>query len=396
MTGMKGLGTANVVYSSVSLASHGVATMNLPPDKYILSWFAEDLDMRADEEEDQNVLMMGTAGRLYMASSAVGSFDGRQNLEVDLKPSTRTLLSFDACNTAAEEPRSGPSIIPADSGGREQERNSGQSAQVLTSPPQIPPRPLSPVRDCSAISGTDQTLVPLSEVCEFVKTMDHALPNFTCDQTTQRYFPIGPGKRNPEQRRDDDTIQSTVSATVTYENGIDQYGNVRVGNQPVQSQFVTLTGSITTGDFGSGLLSIFRQENAARFSFSSQTDASDGREYVFDFQIPATMNRAFTLYENGLSTHPEINGALWISAETHEVRRLEILATKIDSAFSSDHVRFNTELGKVQFGDAGDYLLPKESETTECTRRGLCTHNVTQWTNCKRLAAKSRIIFSNY
>jgi hypothetical protein len=242
---------------------------------------------------------------------------------------------------------------------------------------------------------TDQTLVPLSEVCEFVKAMDHALPNFSCEQTTQRYFPIVPGDRNPEQRRADDTIQSTVSATVTYENGIDQYSKVTIGDQPAQSAFVGLNAPITTGDFGSGLLSIFRQENAATFSFRDESNGPDGNDYVFDFRIPATTNQAFTVYENGSSTHPDVSGALWISATSHQVRRLDILATKIDSAFSSDHIRFSRVFGKVQFGDAGDYFLPKQSEMIVCTRRGLCTHNVTQWAKCKRFAAKSRIIFGN-
>lgn len=222
--------------------------------------------------------------------------------------------------------------------------------------------------------------------------MDQALPNFTCEQTTQRYIPIDPGPHVPVVRRSDGGIHDTISATVTYENGSNEYSDMKIASHPVQGSWFDLTGPIVIGDFGSGLRSIFREENAAAFSFRESSDGPQGRDYVFDFRIPAGKNHTFTYYENGAETRPDVSGALFVDTNTGEVREMSLLASPVNSRLSADYVRFDTKFGRVQFGEAGEFLLPTQSESVVCTRRGLCTRNVTRWTNCRRLAAKSRII----
>src|SRR5258708_580108 len=126
------------------------------------------------------------------------------------------------------------------------------------------------IRDCAAISARDPDLAPVSAVCEFVKSMDRALPNFVCKQTTERYFPIDASYRQSEERRPDDILADTVSATVTYEDGVDQYSDIEIGDKPAQQDAFFRTGPMTTGDFGSELLSVLLKENATIFSFRGQ------------------------------------------------------------------------------------------------------------------------------
>ena len=254
---------------------------------------------------------------------------------------------------------------------------------------------LSPIRDCAAISSREHNLAPLSKLCNLVRDMDHALPDFTCRQTTERYLPIWPGRRNPELRRSDDPVQDTITATVTYENGSDEYSDVKIGDRSIESSRLGLAGPITTGDFGSGLLSIFREENAAMFSFRQAIAGPQDREYAFDFRIPLTTNHTFSYYETGAETHPDVSGTIFVNADSGEVRAMNLLASPINSDFSADHIRFDTVFGKIAFGEAGEFVLPTQSESVVCARKGPCWHNVTRWTSCKRLAAKSRIILSN-
>lgn len=56
-------------YLSTSLAAHGVTTMNLLPDNYAFAWSPEERGMQADKQEDENVLLMGSVAKLYMAST---------------------------------------------------------------------------------------------------------------------------------------------------------------------------------------------------------------------------------------------------------------------------------------------------------------------------------------
>ena len=51
----------------------------------------------------------------------------------------------------------------------------------------------------------------------------------------------------------------------------DEYSDVKIGDRSIESSRLGLAGPITTGDFGSGLLSIFREENAAMFHFDKQS-----------------------------------------------------------------------------------------------------------------------------
>lgn len=254
---------------------------------------------------------------------------------------------------------------------------------------------VSSVRDCSAFSRGEQDLAPLATVCEAVKMMEKSLPNFVCEQTTQRYFPFSATYRKSEERRPDDTVSDTVSATVIYENGADRYANIKLGDRLVERSLLDLFGPIASGDFGSELLSIFRAANGATFTLRGEVTRPSGGEYLFGFHIPAAMNHAFTLFENGSQTRPDLDGAIWIDKNTSEVHRLDLLAKNIDPAFSADHIRFSSFFSKVRFGDDREFRLPRQSEATICDRRRSCTHNVTQWNNCKRLSVKTRITFGS-
>ena len=191
--------------SSTSLAAHGVTTMNLLPDSYTLAWFREERGMQADEQEDQNVLLMGSVGKLYMASTSFPQFDSdaKQNLQFEVKPNSKTLFGFESCDVQI-----GTSETPStlQSSGIQAKDNKSEAGDAKThpefsSPDRVPVSVLqprtqspSPIRDCSALSSSDTDLAPLSSVCEFLRRMDRALPNFTCEQTTQRYFPSTPGR----------------------------------------------------------------------------------------------------------------------------------------------------------------------------------------------------------
>ncbi len=250
------------------------------------------------------------------------------------------------------------------------------------------------IRDCPSISAGDRNLTPLSAVCEFVKRIHQTLPNFVCEQTTQRYRPIDSDARGSEERQVDDAVADTIRATVTYEGGVSRYSNIMIGEKPVQGEMFDVPGTTSIGEFGSELLSIFLQENAATFESLKTTKSLSGEDnYVFGVRISGANNHSWILREDGLAARPSLEGELWVSKETSKVIRLNIFVADLDKAFAADHIRVSTDFADVPFADAGTFLLPKHSETKLCTRNSLCMHNVTDWANCKRFAGKARIIF---
>lgn len=247
------------------------------------------------------------------------------------------------------------------------------------------------LRDCAALSFRNARLAPLTAVCESVRSMRRSLPNFICEQTTERHKPLRVGRRRIEGTPDD-TIVDTITATVTFEDGVNHYSDIRVGDRPVPGDMFDIDGMTSMGEFGSDLLSIFLEENAAAFSWRERTKTLQGEALVFDFRVPAASNHAWVLKEKDANTHPRMEGALWVDAVTNRVLRLDLGAADIDWGFFTQRASRVTVFGEVHFPDSGDFLLPTISDATLCTWDDMCRRNTTQWKNCKRFLGKARIV----
>lgn len=254
-----------------------------------------------------------------------------------------------------------------------------------------PPRPArSAIRDCAAIAARDKSLLPLSTVCESVKMMRRTLPNFVCEQTTERHRAVS--IRRGGAGTPGDAVSDVVTATVTFEDWTNRYDDIKVDGVPVETNIFDLEGLTSMGEFGSDLLSIFFAENAAVFRFRQRTKTLEGEALVFDFYVAAPTNHSWTLREKDLSTHPGLQGALWLDAMTRRVLRFDLEVSDIDMQFATDRASRTTLYSDVHFADGGDFLLPVRSEASVCTRDQYCTRNTTEWKNCKRFAGKARVV----
>ncbi len=248
------------------------------------------------------------------------------------------------------------------------------------------------IRDCAAISHEDPRLTPLAEACETVKQMQHTLPNFVCNQETQRYVPILVSVRHSEERRPDDIVADTVTAVATYEDGATRYTDIKVNDVPKSDGMTDLPGVTVFGEFGAQLVSLFLDENSVIFRFREEAKTPDGDVLVFEFEVPAGKNNSWVLREGEFSTQPPLEGTLWLSKKNHKILELNLATSSIDRSISADRVRVSTSFADVHFDGAGDFLLPSRSEAKMCSRDSLCTYNVTKWSGCKRFGAKTRIL----
>ena len=255
---------------------------------------------------------------------------------------------------------------------------------------QTPRTALPSIRDCAAISLRDASLRHLSAVCESVKAMRRTLPNFVCEQTTQRHRAVS--MRRGGERTSGDAVADVVTATVTFEDWKNRYDDIKIDGVPVDTDMFDLDGLSSMGEFASDLLSIFFAENAAAFRFRQKTKTLEGDALVFDFYVAAATNRSWMLREKNRSTHPGLQGALWLDASTNQVLRFDLEVSDIDIQFATDRASRTTIYDDVHFQDGGDFLLPVRSEASVCTRDQYCTRNTTEWKNCKRFTGKARIV----
>lgn len=220
--------------------------------------------------------------------------------------------------------------------------------------------------------------------------MRRTLPNFVCEQTTERHRPYSTRRGDPDFRTD--ILLDTISATVTYEDGANHYDDIRVSDQAVSGEMFDIAGLTSMGEFGSDLLSLFLAENAASFRFREYTKTLEANAIVFDFYIPAAANHSWIYREKNASTRPGLEGSLWLDRNTNAVLRLDLGISDIDFHFDTQRASRTTVYRDVDFPQAGHFRLPVRSEATVCTRDQMCTRNTTEWKNCKRFTGKARIV----
>src|SRR5215468_4636178 len=83
--------------------------------------------------------------------------------------------------------------------------------------------------NCEWISQKHSELVPVAQACEAALQMRDSMPNFICDLKVKRteMVPALVGGVTAAFRR-----QDIVTAEVTYLNGQEQFGNVRINGKP--------------------------------------------------------------------------------------------------------------------------------------------------------------------
>jgi len=212
------------------------------------------------------------------------------------------------------------------------------------------------------------------------------LPNYVCQEQIARYA----SDTRPANWQSVDL----VSASVIYENGKEDYRNIKVNNKPRDS-FKDTEGAWSTGEFGTLLIDLFSPASDAQFRFR-QTDRIAGvNARVYDFTVDHPHSH-WNIIVSSQSYMPPYKGAVWIDSLTGRVLRIEERAYGFPSDFPSDHVESATDYEYVQMGDARKYLLPVHSENLTCFRGSdSCQRNVIDFRNYHKYAGESTITFGD-
>jgi hypothetical protein len=182
-----------------------------------------------------------------------------------------------------------------------------------------------------------------------------------------------------------------VEADLVYENGKEEYRNIRVGGKPQDSGMAELDGSSSTGEFASTMLSLFSPRTDASFHFARSTTVNGNAVSVFDFRVERT-NSSWDVNADGKSTKPAHKGSVWIDDESARVLRLEMQAVDLTEDIALDTVEMYVDYEKVRIGSL-EYLLPVASENLACWRgTNNCARNKIEFRNYRKFGAESTIV----
>jgi hypothetical protein len=155
------------------------------------------------------------------------------------------------------------------------------------------------------------------------------LPSFICDQQTKRY--IGRNGRD-----DSFNLRDTILAKLSYdgEKHKEDYKVLTVNNQMTDKSMLALGGSISMGEFGSMLHSLFDPEREASFEWIRQGALRGRATEVYNFQVRKDRSQwHIEAVEEKVSTYPAYSGTVWVDRETAQVLRLKMEAVGMERDF---------------------------------------------------------------
>ncbi len=247
----------------------------------------------------------------------------------------------------------------------------------------IPPSPDTAARE-EAESPPEHPSI--TKARERSMAFTETLPSYLCQQHIAR-FASTTAKPNWN-------ALDLVSMEVVYENGKEQYRNLKVNGKAVSQKMEQLDGAWSTGEFATVLVDLFSPATRARFHSRGPSSANNRTADLFDFEVDPE-NSHWTIMTAGQSVRPSYRGRVWIDRETFGVLRIEMQTRNMPQAFPFDKAESAVDYEMVRISDQ-QFLLPVHAEVLSC-QRGTpnCSKNVIDFRNYHKYSGQSSITFDS-
>ena len=343
---------------------------------------------RSDDDDDRPTLRRGKDDAASEAKASASAAPAPAPVEAEPEPLPTTLIR--------------PSDPPPDPDdpGRPQVRRGKPAPRVSASStqPEAVSAPISAQGPVAVSTGRAaepaaepvQAYVPIEEDPIIVKARAAAaqyagsLPNFFCRQLTTRY--------DSDRPKDGWQAHDTISADLAYDNGHENYTNIKVGSKSAKSM-EEVGGNWSTGEFASMLDEVFDPDSATTFRKTGQDVINGHSATTFKFEI--TRERSdWRIMDGGQLYYPAMRGTIWIDKETSRVLRLEKETRNMPLLFPLVKVEVAVDYDFVRLSTPQPFLLPITSEVLSCEQGSTrCVRNRIEFRNYRKFGAESGITF---
>jgi hypothetical protein len=209
------------------------------------------------------------------------------------------------------------------------------------------------------------------------------LPNFICTQITQRFirfFPSG-------WRQVDNFV-----ADLSYYDKKEHYKILTVANQASPNATMeTLSGTRSTGEFGTTLRALFDPNTNATFRLEG-LDQTNGRDTVrIGYQVPKETSSRTINYNNQRTVITAYRGRCWIDPTSYQVVRLEDKALAIPEDFPITRSEGATDYDLAEISGV-KYWLPVRAEVLLVEGAAkVHTRNVIEFKKYRKFEAEVKI-----
>ncbi len=209
------------------------------------------------------------------------------------------------------------------------------------------------------------------------------LPNYTCTETINRFLRRPYGGMQPIDR---------VQLEVAFLGSQELYAKPGGEFQQGHASRLVPTGTISDGEYGSHIVSLFRTNNA-QFEFDGAGKKDGHKTYRFKFEMPQEKSN-FLLKHDEAQGIVGYQGTFWVDATTLDLVRLEIQANHIPSYIGIDSVTETVRYGMVKTADS-EFLLPQSSELGVTYEGGYYSVNSVKLERCKEYTGESSVAFGS-
>jgi len=241
-------------------------------------------------------------------------------------------------------------------------------------PPIVPPPPTPP---------TEEQLKIIEEVRENALAYTNNLPNFICLQVTRRLVQFRPD--------DNWQTQDVIQARLAYNEKKENYQLVSINDRITDRPYESLGGATSTGEFGSLLHGIFREESQARFTWVGTGTLRGRPVYEYDYAVDKERSRWSIIWQKADMIVPAYRGHIWVDAEAKQVLRLTMEAVDIPREFPINEARTGLDYDYAKISGR-PYLLPLLAQVD--MREGkISTRNEIQFRQYRRFTADTKLVF---
>ena len=212
------------------------------------------------------------------------------------------------------------------------------------------------------ITGPQPTDPFIEETRKVVRDYLDELPDFICQQDIQRYFDYdGSGAWEKAD---------TLVYELTYNRKRESYKPINSVGRPVTRPLDDVKGAYSTGDFASGLASLFDLETKALFKPAGKERLGNRQALIYDFTVPKESSKLVLKAEGADPLITGYSGTVWIDVETKKVLRIDQALDDIPKSNPVTHSESSVDYDIIKLrGLDVDFLLPTSAEFIIADRR---------------------------
>lgn len=237
----------------------------------------------------------------------------------------------------------------------------------------------------TAAKPADELLSSLLEAAK-QQALDYTdrLPNVTCVEVTDRSVDrTGSGAFQH---------QDTIAEMIRYFDKSEKRAMLTVNNEPSTAERDDLKGTISHGEFGGLLNSIFNADAHAQFTWKETDLLGADSVQVFAYQVAAEHSNLGVTAANGDRVNPGFHGLVYVDESTRAVRRLILESDELRADFPTRAVKFAVDYDYIAIGEH-EYLLPVTGSMRVNREKRMVVLNEFDFRDYKRYVADSKIHF---